>query len=107
MGLTRTLKIIASSYKSEYQGNTEYMSEYFGDGEELNELSDETTDSRISAILDSVAELCMDEWDGDSVSILEVMDDDDCYYIAEFLGITPLNLDGEWTEEEEELWEDE
>lgn len=106
MELEKTLKHICTMVKQEIGGSTEHPSEYFGEGNELEDLADKTDDARIKSILDSVAKCCLEECEGGSVNILEFVSDDDCHYIADFLGLPRLNLEQEWTEEEENTWYD-
>lgn len=103
--LIKALKDICTCYKSECMGNTEHLSEYFDNGDILLTLSQTTDDSRIKNILSSVAEYCELECEGSAEIILEWITDDDCDYIAKFLGLEPLDYEGDWTKEEEDSWE--
>lgn len=86
-------------------GSAEHLSEYFDNGDILLTLSQTTDDSRIKNILSSVAEYCELESEGSAEIILEWITDDDCDYIAKFLGLEPLDYEGDWTKEEEDSWE--
>lgn len=102
--LISALKTICTCYKSECGGSTEHLSEYFGEGDVLLRLSQTTDDIRIKNILSNVADLCQEECEGSAENIIEWISDDDCDYIANVLGLKPLDYEGDWTSEEEEIW---
>lgn len=104
--LLRNLKIIVTSFKTEVLGSTVHLSEEFGEGQQLKELAKSCGDGKISKILKKVADASYEECEGSSVNILEVVDEGDCDYISQFIGLPPLNYEADWTQEEEKTWYD-
>lgn len=102
--LRRALIIICVNYKSECLGSTVHLSEDFGEGGSLLRYAEMTDDNRIKSILSSVAELCQYECEGSAEHITEYVSDEDCDYISNFLGLDPLDYEGDWTAEEESNW---
>lgn len=102
----KALKTIATTYKNECLGSAEHISEYFGEGDELVDYSEKVNDPKIKSIFKKIANMCMEECEGSAEHIFDYMNDDDCSYIAEFLGLTPLNCEEDWTEEEDDMWQD-
>lgn len=100
--LASTLKLICQLYKNESLGSAEHPAEYFGDGSYL--LSIKTQDKRISQILKSIAQYSELDAEGSAEHIFDYMQDEDCHYIADFLGLPKLDLNNDWTEEEEQVW---
>lgn len=96
------LKRIAVLFKEEYLGNIEHPSEYWGNGEGLKELK--TDDPKIKEILYKISEYSYRDYKGEGVSIFEYINGEQCNYIAEFLGLNPLDYESDWTDEEEEIW---
>lgn len=102
--LKRALTIICVNYKEECLGGAVHLSEEFDEGQSLLRYAEMTDDSRIKSILSKVAELCQSECEGNAEHIVEYISDEDCDYIANFLGISPLKYEEDWTEEEEMNW---
>jgi hypothetical protein len=102
--LKKTLMLICSMYKNEVLGSTEHPCEYWGDGEPLRELASKTDDTTIKSILDRMADYSQYDDEGDMENIFDYLQDADCDYIAEFLGLTPLSYEEDWTDEEEDTW---
>ena len=102
--LVKSLKTIATSFKTEVLGSTVHLSEEFGEGYELKDLSQSCGDEKIASILNRVADASLEECEGSSVNILEVVNEEDCDYIAQFLGLQPLAYEKDWTQEEEKTW---
>ena len=89
--LKKTLMLICSMYKNEVLGYTEHPCEYWGDGQPLRELASKTDDPTIKDILDKMADYSQYDDEGSNESIFDYLEDGDCDYIAEFLGLTPLS----------------
>jgi hypothetical protein len=104
--LEKVLRTIVTCYKTEVLGSREHLSEYFDDGKLLINLAEYCGDEKISSILNRVADASMEEYEGSSANIMEEVDDSDCDYIAQFLGLTPLSYEEDWTVEEEKEWYD-
>lgn len=102
--LKKALKEICCMYKDEVLGSIVHPCESFDDGSSLKELASKTDDSRIKSILGNIAQLSKFDCEGDAESIFDYMQDEDCDYIAKFLGLAPLNLEEDWTDEEEDTW---
>ena len=102
--LRKALCDICFNYKEECLGSAVHISEDFGDGSILLRYAEMTDDIRIKKILNNVAELCKEECEGSAEHITEYISDDDCDYIASFLGLKPLNYEDDWTDEEETTW---
>jgi hypothetical protein len=102
--LVKSLKTIVTSFKTEMLGSTVHLSEEFGEGYELKDLAEYCGDEKIASILNRVAKISLEECEGSAVNILEIVDEEDCDYIAQFLGLQPLNYEELWTQEEEKTW---
>lgn len=102
--LEKTLKNICMLVKSDILGSIEHPSEYFGDGSGLLNMANTVTDDRIKDILKRVAECSESEVDGNTEHISEWVGQNDCDYIADFLSLPKLNLEDEWTDDEESIW---
>jgi hypothetical protein len=102
--LVKSLKTIVTSFKTEMLGSTVHLSEEFEEGDELRRLAQSCDDQKIASILEIVADACFDECEGSTVNILEIIDEEDCDYIAQFLGLDPLAYEELWTQEEEKNW---
>ncbi len=85
--LSRALLTIIDLYKSECNGDSIHPSEDFNEGDELLALANTIQDKRIKSILSSMAELCKAECDGSAEHMCDYINDDDCDYISNFLGI--------------------
>jgi hypothetical protein len=96
--LKGTLMEICCMYKDEVLGRRRWHSDTW-DGTTLKELAKETDDSKIKSILVSMADY------KDVESIFDYLKDEDCDYIAEFLGLAPLKYEEDWTDEEEDTWD--
>jgi hypothetical protein len=92
-------------YKDEVLGSIVHSSDTWEDGTILKELVKETDDSKIKSILDNMAKLSNFDYKGHSESIFDYLQDEDCDYIAKFLGLVPLNYEEDWTDEEEDTWD--
>jgi len=108
--LVKALKKIVFSYKSELLGENAHPSEDFGDGKVLMKLIGTLIkagnhDNRICSILREYALLCEEDSEGSIVHIPEYISDDDCNYIADFLGLERLDYYSDWTNEEEDTWD--
>ena len=102
--LKKNLKEICCMYKDEVLGSIVHYSDTWDDGTTLKELASKTDDSRIKSILFSIAKLSKFDYEGHAESIFDYLQDEDCDYIAKFLGLAPLNLEEDWTDEEEDTW---
>lgn len=102
--LVKSLKTIVTSFKTEMLGSTVHLSEEFGEGYELKDLAEYCGDEKIASILNRVAKISLEECEGSAVNILEIVNEEDCDYIAQFLGLQPLNYEELWTQEEEKTW---
>lgn len=102
--LKNALKIIVSTYKNECLGGAEHISEEFGEGDILKEYTKLTSDDKIQSILNNMANCCSDEFEGSAEHLCDWIDDDDCDYIADFIGLERLDYESDWTEQEEEDW---
>ena len=102
--LNKTLMEICCMYKDEVLGSIVHPCESFDDGTSLKELASKTDDSRIKSILNNIAQLSYYDCEGHAESIFDYMQDEDCDYIANFLGLAPLNYEEDWTDEEEDTW---
>lgn len=102
--LKKNLKEICCMYKDEVLGSIVHYSDTWDDGTTLKELASKTDDSRIKSILFSIAKLSKFDYEGHAESIFDYLQDEDCDYIANFLGLAPLNLEEDWTDEEEDTW---
>ena len=103
--LKKTLMEICCMYKDEVLGSIVHSSDTWEDGTILKELVKETDDSKIKSILDNMAKLSNFDYKGHSESIFDYLQDEDCDYIANFLGLAPLNYEEDWTDEEEDTWD--
>ena len=103
--LKKTLMEICCMYKDEVLGSIVHSSDTWEDGTILKELVKETDDSKIKSILDNMAKLSNFDYKGHSESIFDYLQDEDCDYIAKFLGLAPLNYEEDWTDEEEDTWD--
>ena len=103
--LNKTLMEICCMYKDEVLGSIVHPCESFDDGTSLKELASKTDDSRIKSILNNIAQLSYYDFEGHAESIFDYMQDEDCDYIANFLGLAPLNYEEDWTDEEEDTWD--
>ena len=102
--LIKALKRICCMYKNECMSSVEHPCEYFGDGSYLLELSETCEDEKISRILEEIAEYSKLDDEGSSEAIFDYIGDEDCDYIAQFLGLPPLDYEGDWTDEDEDNW---
>ncbi len=102
--LKKTLMEICCMYKDEVLGSIVHYSDTWDDGTTLKELAKETDDSKIKSILVSMAELSHLDYEGHAESIFDYLQDEDCDYIAKFLGLAPLKYEEDWTDEEENTW---
>ena len=96
-----TLVQICCMYKDENLGFQHNYSDTWGDGTWLKEVAEETNDSKIKSISDNMIKLSK----GQGESLSDYLKDEDCDYIAKFLGIAPLNYEEDWTKEEEDTWD--
>jgi hypothetical protein len=85
--LDGSLKTICSLYKEECDGGAIHPSEYFDDGSYLKELSNDVEDSRIKSILNNMAKCCLAECEGSAEHLCDWINDYDCNYICDYLGI--------------------
>lgn len=85
--LDGALKTICSLYEEECEGGAIHPSEDFDDGSELKELANDVEDSRIKSILNNMAECCLAECEGSAEHLCDWINDDDCNYICDYLGI--------------------
>ncbi len=85
--IKKVLQTILSLYRSECNGSSIHISEYFDEGEELMEYSKKTTDDRIKTILFNIAECSFAECEGSAEHLCDWMNDDDYDYVANILGI--------------------
>ncbi len=103
--LKKTLMEICCLYKDEVlRSPIVHYSDKWDDGTYLKELASKTDDSKIKFILDNIAKLSYFDYEGHAESIFDYLQDEDCDYIAEFLGLAPLKYEEEWTDEEEDTW---
>lgn len=102
--LEKALKNICMLVKDDILGSIEHPSEYFGDGDVLLSIANTVSDNRIKDILIRAAECSESDYQGSIEHISEWIGDDDCDYIADFLGIPRLNLEDEWTDDENSVY---
>ena len=90
--LNRTLKTICDLYEEECNGGSVHPSEYFNEGEELKELANSVEDTRLKSILNNMAQCCEAECDGSAEHLCDWINDDDCHYICDFMGIDRMEF---------------
>lgn len=95
--LNSTLKTICELYEEECNGGSVRPSEHFDDGEELRELANgeggwEIEDTRIKSILNNMAQCCEAECDGSAEHLCDWINDDDCHYMCDFMGIDRMEF---------------
>ena len=84
--LNITLIKIINLYALEYNGEFIDILECFNYGEGILELSDTTNDEKIIEILKKVAQLCESELYGSDEHLINWINENDVYYIADLLG---------------------
>ena len=90
--LAKTLRTICELYKDECEGGSVHPSEDFDDGSELKELANGVQDARIKSILNNMAECCEAECNGSAEHLCDWIDDGDCHYICDFMGIDRMEF---------------
>jgi hypothetical protein len=99
----KALKTILSLYRSDCNGDSIHISEYFGEGEELMEYSEKATDDRIKSILFNMAECCFAECEGSAEHLCDWMSDDDYDYVANILGMPSFEDTDEDDDEDDDF----
>ena len=90
--LKKALETICDLYVEECEGGAVHPSEDFGEGDELKELANEVQDDRIKSILNNMAECCLAECEGSAEHLCDWINDEDCNYICDYLGIDRKDL---------------
>jgi hypothetical protein len=90
--LAKSLKTICELYKDECEGGSVHPSEEFNDGEELKELANGVQDDRIKSILNNMAQCCEAECEGSAEHLCDWINDDDCHYMCDFMGIDRMEF---------------